>query len=191
MAQATKETKQLVAAQSTVTAAINALQRNIPFLSDDACYRIIMDLLQEDDDLDLIDDYNTKHTPKSDDDINKKTDDILATFDANEMKEFAQTLQANDDIGVMDWDKIIECVRHEMWPKLGSIMKGILHANEKEMAGCEVKEESVVDALQKKGIAAESIHYLETLIQRAMQLNANTNQYRYADESHDAMKLKN
>eukprot|EP01083_Nonionella_stella_P170200 578729_1 len=62
-------------------------------------------------------------------------------------------------------------------------MKGILHANEKEMAGCEVKEESVVDALQKKGIAAESIHYLETLIQRAMHLNANTNQYRYGEES--------
>eukprot|EP01083_Nonionella_stella_P071508 192100_1 len=118
MAQATKEIKQIVADQSTITAAINALQRNIPFLSDDACYQIIMDLVQEEDGLNLIDDYNTKYTPKSDEDINKKTDDMLATFDANEMKEYAQTLQSNDDIGDMDWDKIIECVRHEMWPKL-------------------------------------------------------------------------
>eukprot|EP01083_Nonionella_stella_P307389 1080143_1 len=112
MAQATKEIKQLVAAQSTVTAAINALQRNIPFLSDhdDACYQIFMDLLLEDDDLDLIEDYNSKHTPKSDEDINKKTDDMLGTFDANEMKEYTQTLKSHDDIGAMDWDKIIECV---------------------------------------------------------------------------------
>eukprot|EP01083_Nonionella_stella_P040066 108948_1 len=143
MAQATKEIKQLVASQSTVTAAINALQRNIPFLNDDACFHIIMDVLQDDDDLNLIDDYNSKYTPKSDEDINKKTDDMLETFDANEMKEYAQTLQANDDIGVMDWDKIIECVRHEMWPKLGSIMKGILRLNKKEMAGCEVEEEDI------------------------------------------------
>eukprot|EP01083_Nonionella_stella_P313023 1121750_1 len=187
MAQATKENKQLVAAESTVTAAINALQRNIPFLSDhdDACYQIIMDLLQEDEDLNLIDDYNAKHTPKSDEDINKKTDDMLETFVANEMKEYAQTLQSHDDIGVMDWDKIIECVRHEMWPKLGSIMKGILRLNKKEMTGCEVKEEDikiVLNALEKKGIAVESLEYLKALIQRAIHLNANANQYRHGDE---------
>eukprot|EP01083_Nonionella_stella_P288014 980326_1 len=55
-----KGIKQLVVAQSTITAAINVLQRNITFLHDDACYQIIMDLLQEDDGSNLIDDYNTQ-----------------------------------------------------------------------------------------------------------------------------------
>eukprot|EP01083_Nonionella_stella_P157109 509652_1 len=177
--------KQMVAAQSTITAAINALQRNIPFLNDDACYQIIMEL-QKDDGLNLIDDYNAKYTPKSDEDINKKTDDMLETFVANEMKEYAQTLQSHDDIGVMDWDKIIECVRHEMWPKLGSIMKAILRANEKETTGCEVNEEDitlVLDTLEDKRIASESITYLKQLIQRAMQLNVKPNQHQYDHES--------
>eukprot|EP01083_Nonionella_stella_P054254 143265_1 len=95
-------------------------------------------------------------------------------------------MQSNDNIGAVDWDKIIECVRHEMWPKLGSTMKAILRANEKETTGCEVNEEDitlVLDTLEDKRIASESITYLKQLIQRAMQLNVKPNQHQYDHES--------
>eukprot|EP01083_Nonionella_stella_P112252 329976_1 len=176
--------KKTIAKQVTITAAINALKLDIPFLDDDECYRIIIRLIKQNDGLNLMDDYNTKHASENDGDINKETEDLLATFGESEMKTYAQTLQSNDDIDVIDWNKIIECVRHEMWPKLGSIMKGILRANKKEMTGCEVKKEDikiVLDALEHKGIASESIEYLQKLIQRA-----NTNQYRCNDEIESA-----
>eukprot|EP01083_Nonionella_stella_P174898 607598_1 len=145
--------KQTITEQSTITAAINALKLDIPFLDDEACYRFIIGLLKHDDiaGLNLIDDYNTQHASESDGYINRETEDMLATFTHSEMKEYAQTMQSNDNIGTMNWNKIIECVRHEMWPKLGSIMKGILRANKKEMTGCEVKKEDikiVLDALE-------------------------------------------
>eukprot|EP01083_Nonionella_stella_P313891 1128631_1 len=180
--------KQTITEQSTITAAINALKLDIPFLDDEACYRFIIGLLKHDDiaGLNLIDDYNTQHAPESDGDINRETEDMLATFEQSEMKEYAQTMQSNDNIGAVDWDKIIECVRHEMWPKLGSIMKAILRANEKETTGCEVNEEDitlVLDTLEDKRIASESITYLKQLIQRAMQLNVKPNQHQYDHES--------
>eukprot|EP01083_Nonionella_stella_P126615 383324_1 len=171
--------KQIITKQSTITEAINALKHDVSFTSDDACYYIIIGLLKEDDNLNLVDDYNPTRAPKgdSDGDINKETEDILETFDESEMKElYTQVLQSNEEILVMDWNKIIECVKHEMWPKLGSIMKGILRSNQKEMMGCEVKEQDikiVIDALKEKRIAAESIDYLQTLIQRATHLNSN------------------
>eukprot|EP01083_Nonionella_stella_P293558 998383_1 len=111
---------QIISKQSTITGAINALKRDVPFMNDEACFHIITALVKEDDDLLLIDDYNTNRVSDSDADINQETEDILATFDESEMKDlYVQTLQTNDDIGVMDWNKIIECVKHEMWPKLG------------------------------------------------------------------------
>eukprot|EP01083_Nonionella_stella_P302418 1042613_1 len=115
--------RQLQKQSVIITTAINALKRDIPSLDDEACCRFIIDLVKQDE---------KKLASVSGSDIDKETEDILATFEESEMKEYAQALQSHDDIGVMDWDKIIECVWHEMWPKLGSIMKGILRLNKKE-----------------------------------------------------------
>eukprot|EP01083_Nonionella_stella_P126616 383325_1 len=180
--------KQIITKQSTITEAINALKHDVSFTSDDACYYIIIGLLKEDDNLNLVDDYNPTRAPKgdSDGDINKETEDILETFDESEMKElYTQVLQSNEEILVMDWNKIIECVKHEMWPKLGSIIKGIL--NSKQTNG-EIKKEDiqmVMDGLKVKHLAAESINYFQKLVERAMHSNINqiANQSRYEDES--------
>eukprot|EP01083_Nonionella_stella_P299276 1015905_1 len=172
--------KQVITNQPTITTAIDALKHDIPFLHDEACYHLIMDILKQNTHLQLINDYNTKRVPESDTDIDRETDDMLATFDERELKEYTQTLQSNDNICVMDWNKVIECVNHEMWPKLGSIIKGILRKKGEEMMDCEVKEEditTVMETLKNKGIAAESINYLQELIERAMHWNRNPKQY--------------
>eukprot|EP01083_Nonionella_stella_P083159 229783_1 len=180
--------KQTITEQSTITAAINALKLDIPFLDDETCYRIIIGSLKQNDiaGLNLIDDYNTQRASESDGDINRETEDMLATFAHSEMKEYAQTMQSNDNIDTMNWNKIIECVGHEMWPKLGSIMKAILRLDTNDVG--EVKKEDidkVIAALKKKGIAAESINYLEKLIQRAMCFYANQNQYQNDESESD------
>eukprot|EP01084_Bolivina_argentea_P127048 224768_1 len=77
----------------------------------------------------------------------------------------------------MDWTKICECVAHEMWPKLSSIIKTIISENNINIST--INSESIniiVETLKCRNTAIESIQYLKKLIQRALKFVAVNNQ---------------
>ncbi len=69
----------------------------------------------------------------------------------------------------MDWLKICECISHEMWPKLSSIVTSIIR--EKNINNFEINNENIkniIDALKRRTIEIEPITYLQELIKRAI-----------------------
>eukprot|EP01084_Bolivina_argentea_P262891 444770_1 len=66
------------------------------------------------------------------DNRNKETENIEASSKILISDEKKQETETFDDINLcsqnfrMDWMKICECVSHEMWPKLSSIIKSII-----------------------------------------------------------------
>ncbi len=69
----------------------------------------------------------------------------------------------------MDWMKICECISHEMWPKLSSIIKSIIR--EKNIDNYQINNENIkniIDSLRTRTIQIEPIQYLQKLIKRAI-----------------------
>eukprot|EP01084_Bolivina_argentea_P277810 474433_1 len=69
----------------------------------------------------------------------------------------------------MDWMKICECVSHEMWPKLASIIKSIIR--EKNIDIYKINDHNtkiIIDALKNRTIQMDAEQYLHNLIERAV-----------------------
>eukprot|EP01084_Bolivina_argentea_P309263 534943_1 len=76
----------------------------------------------------------------------------------------------------MDWMKICECISHEMWPKLSSIIKSIIR--EKNIDNYQINNENIkniIDSLTTRTIEIEPIKYLQKLIKRAIDFASVTN----------------
>eukprot|EP01084_Bolivina_argentea_P123599 219036_1 len=133
---------EIVRNHSTISDAIDTIKNKLPFMNEETLYNIIIDLLKYNKHLSLID--NFRHESSNNDSINKETEDLIKSFHPNELTQLHNVLisdeEKNDNISTdekqkhvasllnfkMDWMKICECISHEMWPKLSSIIKGII-----------------------------------------------------------------
>eukprot|EP01084_Bolivina_argentea_P018660 34714_1 len=141
-----------------ISDAIHAVKKQLPFMHEETISNLITDFIQH---------KKNHHSIKLDVENKFNENDPIASFK-------------------MDWMKICECVSHEMWPKLSSIIKSIINENNIDIH--KIKNESknmeenkynseinrsenskiIVDKLKKRNIEIEAIQYLEKLIQRAV-----------------------
>eukprot|EP01084_Bolivina_argentea_P309262 534940_1 len=75
----------------------------------------------------------------------------------------------------MDWMKICECISHEMWPKLSSIIKSIIRENNIDNYQINENIKNIIDSLTTRTIEIEPIKYLQKLIKRAIDFASVTN----------------
>eukprot|EP01084_Bolivina_argentea_P039562 73109_1 len=127
--------EQIVKNETTIFDAINALKKQLRFMNEEALYNMIIDLLKCNKHLPLIDNY--KNDLNDIDNINEETENIMKSFEPNELIQLRTSLMTDNNKHnhikthenqsfVMDWMKVCECVSHEMWPKLSSIIKSII-----------------------------------------------------------------
>ena len=86
----------------------------------------------------------------------------------------------------LDWDRICNCIGHEMWPKLASSIRAIVNEAKNEIKSKDFSEEKnvekIIDILKnKRNLVIEERTYLKQLIKRAKQwkdarMNAVTDQ---------------
>eukprot|EP01084_Bolivina_argentea_P048006 88488_1 len=170
---------------STISNAVTDLKQQLPFMSDDAVYNMIVDLLKHNKHLKLLDDYRNN---SNDIDINEETERLLSSFDQNDLTDLQQTLHEinkNDNPSTtidftMDWTKICQCVTHEMWPKLASIIKSLIHKN--QISICKINQKNIktiIDGLKSRNTEIEPLQYLKQLIKRALQFQKATKLQEY------------
>eukprot|EP01084_Bolivina_argentea_P258400 435624_1 len=120
--------KEIIKNEKTVLDAMNAIKNELPFMNEEAAYNVIIDLLKYRGDLSDIDS------------INRETENLMESFEDNEVAQLRETLMFHDEKNEndthnvllsaqsfqMDWMKICECISHEMWPKLSSIIKSFI-----------------------------------------------------------------
>eukprot|EP01084_Bolivina_argentea_P039563 73111_1 len=107
----------------------------------------------------------------------------MKSFEPNELIQLRTSLMTdnnkNNDIKtdemdenqsfMMDWMKICECVSHEMWPKLSSIIKAIIRQKNIDVFKINNKNiKKIIDCLKTRNIEIAAIKYLEKLIKRAI-----------------------
>eukprot|EP01083_Nonionella_stella_P104329 298860_1 len=71
----------------------------------------------------------------------------------------------------LSWDHVVECIKHEMWPKVASVIKALLkRKNEKgnQMIDIyDVSDESIdhiVNILKERGLPSEECEYLKQFV---------------------------
>eukprot|EP01083_Nonionella_stella_P155809 503881_1 len=99
----------------------------------------------------------------------------------------------------MSWTHVLACIKHEMWPKLASVIESVLNrSNEQENKSIDIYHwtdecrANVMDILtRKKRLPNEECQYLKGLLQRATEFqpnefqspstNPNRNDFHYTD----------
>eukprot|EP01083_Nonionella_stella_P286785 976124_1 len=115
-------------------------------------------------------------------DINETTNEIIndmSTQEIHSLKHAISTIPTHDDFK-LNWNHLVQCIRHEMWPVLASVIKGMLdnsnnqNNEEKDNELIDIHDLSeecmnkVIDMLKKKRrLPAEECHYLRHLMIRA------------------------
>eukprot|EP01083_Nonionella_stella_P308538 1089047_1 len=114
-------------------------------------------------------------------DINETTNEIINDMSTQEIHSLKHTISGSKHADFnLTWNHLVECIRHEMWPKLASVIKGLLGSSNNENNMNEEKgnefdhdlsDESmdkVIDTLKKKRrLQSEECHYLRQLMIRA------------------------
>eukprot|EP01084_Bolivina_argentea_P210687 358511_1 len=121
---------EIISSHSTVLDAMNALKNELPFMNEETLYNFIIYLLKHNQNLSLIDnfinDLNDNHN------INKETENIIASIEDSELIPLRTILISDDNIQneikisenknkindttslshsfKMDWMKICECI---------------------------------------------------------------------------------
>eukprot|EP01084_Bolivina_argentea_P086492 156345_1 len=175
---------------ATISDAINTLKKQLPFIDEETLYKIITGLLKYNKHLSLTDNFQTELVDN--DTANEEAEDLIKSFHPDEITKLQDLLMSDEEkthypndekqehtskeTFKMNWMKICECVSHEMWPKLSSVIKGIIRENNVNIY--EINNESITtifNALKKRTIQIEPLQYLKALIQRAMAFSINNN----------------
>eukprot|EP01084_Bolivina_argentea_P027417 50972_1 len=194
----TNNITQIIRSYSNIENAVNALYQKLPF-SKQTCYNIVNDLVEENDE--NKDKYN---------DINEHTEIIISSFDDNELHEMQQIFTAdnypsittNNKINTaatkqvirINWNHIIQCVNHEMWPKLGSIIEAIINNKDKtkhKIIGLyDLTDQCIDDVVEilksKRNLAIAERIYFSKLVTRARTFTPFNNQ-----TTKDIIRLRN
>jgi len=89
----------------------------------------------------------------------------------------------------LNWERICNCIAHEMWPKLASTLRGILNEEKHEIKSENISEESIDKIIEilkgKRNLANEERIYFKALAQRAMESFKATNES--APSTHECM----
>ena len=76
----------------------------------------------------------------------------------------------------LNWDRICECIGHEMWPKLASSIRGIVNDQKNNIKSDDFSDKTVQEIIEilkaKRNLAIEERMYFKALVQRAKPLNA-------------------
>eukprot|EP01084_Bolivina_argentea_P210685 358506_1 len=185
--------EQILQNESTVQDAIKTLKNELPFFNEETLYNMITDLVKYDKNLSLIDNFKGDESDANS--INTETENLIQSFEHDDVLQLRKTLMSDDEqnneietyenktdksllistdsamhIGFkMDWMKICECISHEMWPKLSSIIKSIIR--EKNIDNYQINNEnvkSIIGSLRARTIQIEAVQYLQQLIKRAI-----------------------
>eukprot|EP01084_Bolivina_argentea_P258401 435625_1 len=117
--------KEIIKNEKTVLDAMNAIKNELPFMNEEAAYNVIIDLLKYNTDLKLTD--NFRGDLSDIDSINRETENLMESFEDNEVAQLRETLMFHDEKNEndlllssksfqMDWMKICASISHEMWP---------------------------------------------------------------------------
>ena len=77
---------------------------------------------------------------------------------------------------VLNWDRICNCIAHEMWPKLASSIRGIVSEEKNEISAdpfCDEKSmDKIIEILKvKRNLVVEERKYIKALVERARKWN--------------------
>eukprot|EP01083_Nonionella_stella_P221520 791352_1 len=99
----------------------------------------------------------------------------------------------------LSWNHLIECIKHEMWPKLASVIQAMVNNDDEKQNGMidadDVSDDcvrNIIDVLKtKRHLPSEECEYLKQLIARAKQFDPNKyNHYINANEdNHPIMDI--
>ena len=194
--------EQKIKSKSTITDAINELSQEIPSLSKDTLYNIILSIIENKQDINLTDDYNQSlPSPSS----NNNGDQTIANVESstngtlNETELSEQKLQSileenkrlkqrlkmqkstsryyRNNSSPMNWKKICHAIEHEMSNRLAIDIKKIIDDEKYE-----IEDENIGDSFVDKMINILSSDrkfekkeetYLKGLIHRAKKFEPN------------------
>ena len=79
----------------------------------------------------------------------------------------------------LNWDRICNCIAHEMWPKLASSIRGIVSEEKNEISAdpfCDEKSmesmDKIIEILKvKRNLVIEERTYIKALVERARKWN--------------------
>eukprot|EP01083_Nonionella_stella_P054923 144948_1 len=126
--------------------------------------------------------------PQSSVDINQATDamiDDMSEHDIYSLEKIVSNAVDHNDFK-MSWNHVIACIKHEMWPTLGSVIQALLRNKNKVIGQYDLSRvciDNVINILKKKQLASEECHYLEQLILRAKEFDPNESKYQRVDPS--------
>eukprot|EP01084_Bolivina_argentea_P200532 342903_1 len=175
----------------TISSAVNELTQKLPF-SEEMYDNMIMSNYNK-----MVNEL-TKHDQNikwfhSNDDINKQTDDIISSFNEDELSQMKQIMQSdktNDQIKFyMNWDHICNAIQHEMWPKLANIVRAVINnADESKHKILDIHD--VIKILRnERYLAIEERQYLTALVERAKAFDFRHNvNYTKEQETSDLIK---
>ncbi len=192
----TEKITEIIEKHSKVSTALDDIHSQLSLIiSSQTCYHIITELMKNNANIQLIDDV------KNANDINEETDNLVLAMNETEIRTLLTTL--NDSLVPLhsannknnsefytdnneasealvefelNWDRICNCIGHEMWPKLASSIRGIVNEQKNEIKSEDFSEESIEKIIEilkgKRNLAIEERIYLKALTERAKAFKA-------------------
>ena len=90
-----KEIKDILCSHNAVSSALNELEKILPFNAD-ICYNIIIDLIKNNNDISMKDDYKNNKTNNNDDDY-KHIENIVSSLTNNEINDLKNRMEETDE----------------------------------------------------------------------------------------------
>eukprot|EP01083_Nonionella_stella_P232592 820325_1 len=142
--------------------------------------------------------HQTDQSQLSDNQFHDQMIGAMSTHEVHSLEQAIAKVHAHDDFS-MNWNHLMECIKHEMWPKLASVIKAMFDsktedANQSVIHVDDLSDDCINNVMNilttKKGLPSEESKYLEQLIIRAKEFNPNQLQYHCVDENEDTSQYK-